>query len=189
MFGSREAQIQTLSRVSPCPGAVQFLSGENWWNTQFGSRGAEIQTVSRVCPCPEVVQTLSSGNYFFESWRCEPWWWFSGSKVSPEFVQWGKMWFPQFVGQCLYKLWMPMSKPCPGRVKMCWGLTDCRPGLVMGWTYPVLFGSWTEPGQSLDEALTEIGFLSRPCPTKHRKRVPSIVVILSFRISVCVSTF
>ena len=88
MFGSREAQIQTLSRVSPCPGAVQFLSNENW-----GIHNLEAEEQKSIlCPefvhvkrlsklCPTVIISLLHHE------DVNPDDGFSGSKVIPEFVQ------------------------------------------------------------------------------------------------------
>ena len=86
--------------------------------------------------------------------------------------------FSQMVGQGLYKPWILRSNLCPGSVKICRGLTDCGPGLDIVWIYPVFFFCWTGAGRSLDIGLTVIGFLSSPCPTKHRIRVPKNKLLL-----------
>ena len=75
------------------------------------------------------------------------------------------------------KLWMPMSKPCPGCVKICWGLTDCGPSLDIDWTYPVLLVL----GQRLDRGWTKpqkLDFCPDPVqPTIVKEYVPTFLQI------------
>ena len=136
-------------------------------------QSVHVRKLSNICPQSKIM--------FSNHQHVNPDGGFSGSKVRPQFVQGGKMRFSQMVGQGLYKPWILRSNLCPGSVKICRGLTDCGPGLDIVWIYPVFFFCWIGAWRSLDIGLTVIGFLSSPCPTKHRKRVP---ISVTYRHSV-----
>ena len=158
-------EVQTMSKVCPCPKFVKCLS--MLWVGVWRWAGNKIQTMSKVCPCTKFVH------------------WLSMYKVCPEFVKnytittnqgmksdhcpksvqvqclskvkcFG-LW-TSYLGQSLDKYWITMSKLCPSRMLLDRNCTYS----VLHWTESrqslYLMFYWTDIWQGLDRHWTEIGF-------------------------------